>query len=471
MQNKKQSILSQIPPVNDILNHARIRPLIQKYSRHLILSFVQQEIQSYKEKQLGREIDQPPMRNVIQEELADKVAKGVEKFMSPNLRNVINATGIILHTGLGRAPLSDDSRQNLTQIAEGYCSLEMDLESGERGDRTTIVEALICKLTGAESACVVNNNAAAVLLALNTLSFGKETIISRGQLIEIGGSFRIPDVMEKSGAKMVEVGTTNKTHLRDYENAIKENTALICVVHQSNYRVKGFTSETDLGDLVQLAEKRELPILQDLGGGVLLDLRQHNLPYEPVAGESIRRGVDVVTFSGDKVLGGPQSGIIIGKRKYLDGIKKNPLMRALRCDKLIYATLESTLRLYFQEKDLLERNYVLKMLVEPVVKLGARARTIINKISNKAKNCCEIKIADTVVQIGSGALPLEELQSKAISLNSEKLPTEDLAKKFRMYEPPIIGYIRDDRLFFDLRSVFEKQDEILVEAIDCILGA
>ncbi|MFQ5676873.1 MAG: L-seryl-tRNA(Sec) selenium transferase, partial [bacterium] len=390
-------------------------------------------------------------------------------FGRPSLQRAINGTGIILHTGLGRAPLSTDAKENLLQVAEGYCNLELDLQTGKRGNRNSHVEELLCHLTGAEAACVVNNNAAAVLLALNTLCFGKEAIVSRGQLIEIGGSFRIPEVMEKSGAVMVEVGTTNKTHLKDYEKAICGQTGLLCLVHPSNFRVQGFTAEVSHADVVKLAARYDIPVLQDLGGGILVDLRDFGLPYEPVVQESVKSGLDVITFSGDKVLGGPQSGILVGKKTYIDEIKRNPLMRALRCDKLIYAALEATLRLFLQRGELASRNLVFKLLLMSVDELQKRAETLKKKLSEAVKNTT-IAIEDTRVEIGSGALPLEELPSKAISLRSRTIPTEILAQKFRTHTPPVIGYIREDRLFFDLRTVLANEDEVLLASCQKILA-
>lgn len=470
MNKSKQTLLSKIPQVDQVLNHSKLQPFLDKLSHEFVLTCIQQETSRFRERLLRGSNSTEMSREAILEEIAEKSIENIHNKLLPSLKKAINGTGIILHTGLGRAPLAEEARDNLRKITEGYCNLEIDLETGQRGDRTKHVEDLLCQLTGAEAACVVNNNAAAVLLTLNTLSFGKEAIISRGQLIEIGGSFRIPEVMEKSGAKMVEVGTTNKTHLRDYEKAISNNTSLLFAVHPSNYRVKGFTEEVNIKDLVELGKKHNVAVAQDLGGGVLIDLRQYDLPYEPVARESIAAGVDVVTFSGDKVLGGPQSGIIVGNKKYLDAIKSNPLMRALRCGKLTFAILEPTLKLYLSEKELINRNLVLNMLLEPLESLEERIENIIKKLTNKVKLNCEINIEDTTVQIGSGALPLEELPSKAITLRTEKIPTELLAKKFRLYEPPIIGYIREDRLFFDFRTIFAQDEVILTRAIEKIIG-
>lgn len=468
MNSSKQKLLSQIPQVDEILRHSELQSFIAKLSHEFVLQNVQKVTEQYRAELLAKDSSNNFSRASITKQILSRSLSRIQNFLRPSLQRAINGTGIILHTGLGRAPLITGAKENLAKVAAGYSNLEIDLESGKRGKRNSHVEELLCYLAGAEAACIVNNNAAAVLLTLNTLSFGKEAIISRGQLVEIGGSFRIPDVMEKSGTKMVEVGTTNKTHLKDYEKAISDNTGVICVVHPSNFRVKGFTNEVSLPDLVSLGEKHNIPVVYDLGGGVLVDLRKYDLPYEPVVSDSVTFGVDVVTFSGDKVLGGPQAGILVGKKKFIDKIKSNPLMRALRCDKLIYAALEPTLRLYLNEDDLLKENCVLKMLLEPMENLNRKAKKLSNKL-DRIKTSCQFKIEDTSIEIGSGAMPLEEFPSKAISLQIESIPVETLAKRFRSYSPPIIGYIRDNRLFFDLRTIFEDEHAIFFEACQQIL--
>ncbi len=468
MKSSKQKLLSQIPQVDQILKHSELQPFILKFSHEFVLQNVQTVTEQYRAELLAKESSNNSSRESITNQILSRSLSRMQNFLRPSLQRAINGTGIILHTGLGRAPLTKEAKENLAKVADGYSNLEMDLESGKRGERNSHVEGLLCYLTGAEAACVVNNNAAAVLLTLNTLSFRKEAVISRGQLVEIGGSFRIPEVMEKSGTKMVEVGTTNKTHLKDYEKAISGKTGVICVVHPSNFRVKGFTTEVSFSELVSLGEKHNIPVIYDLGGGVLVDLRKYNLPYEPVVAESVASGVDVVTFSGDKVLGGPQAGIIVGKKKYIDKIKSNPLMRALRCDKLIYAALEPTLRLYLNEDALLKENYVLKMLLEPMENLNKKAKELSSKL-DRIKTSCQFKIEDTNIEIGSGAMPLEELPSKAISLCMDSISTETLAKNFRCHSPPIIGYIRNNRLFFDLRTIFEDEHAIFFEACQKIL--
>lgn len=468
MSRTKQNILAQIPQVDQILKNPKLHSFVTKLSHEFVVRQVQSATEQARTILLKKKTTPDFSAQNIADEIVATTVEKLESFMRSSLQRAINGTGIILHTGLGRAPLSKDVKENLLAIAEGYCNLELDLQTGKRGNRNSHVEELLCHLTGAEAACVVNNNAAAVLLALNTLSFGKEAVVSRGQLIEIGGSFRIPEVMEKSGAVMVEVGTTNKTHLKDYEKAISDQTGLLCVVHPSNYCVKGFTAEVSHADLVKLAAKHDIPVLQDLGGGILVNLREYGLPDEPIVQESVNSGFDVVTFSGDKVLGGPQSGILVGKKTCIDAIKQNPLMRALRCDKLIYAALEATLRLFLPGDELASRNLVFKMLLTPVDELQKRAESLEKKLSGAVENTT-VTVEDTRVEIGSGALPLEELPSKAIGLRSGTIPTEILAQKFRIHTPPVIGYIRGDRLFFDLRTVLADEDEILLASCKKIL--
>ena len=394
----------------------------------------------------------------------------IERLLQPSLHRVINATGIILHTGLGRAVLPPSAIEQAWRIASGYSNLEIDLETARRGDRTKHVERLLCLLTGAEAACVVNNNAAAVLIALNTLANRKQVLISRGELIEIGGSFRIPDVMAKSGAKMVEVGTTNKTHLKDFAGAITEKTAGILHVHTSNYRILGFTAAAPLEELVTLARKHNLFVLHDLGGGILIDLRKFGLPYEPVVRESIELGVDVVTFSGDKVLGGPQSGILVGKKEAIQKIKKNPLMRAVRCDKMTYALLEGTLRLFLDEKSLLKNHPVLRMMTEPVESVRARARSVMDALV--ASNLhVQVEMTESEAQAGSGTLPLERLPSVAIAVRPKQGSVQPVAKRLRLADPGVMGYIRNNKLFLDMRTVQDEELPTLIQLLRTHLPA
>ncbi len=396
-----------------------------------------------------------------------RVHERLRADFAPSLRPVINATGIILHTGLGRAPLSGAATDNLNRVMHGYSCVELDLETGKRGERTDHVRRLLCELTGAENALLVNNNAAAVFLALNTLAFGREAIISRGQLIEIGGSFRLPEVMQKSGVIMREVGTTNKTKLADYENAINDNTGVIVVAHTSNYRVLGFTAEVELQALCDLAHARNIPVLHDLGAGVIVDLRQFGLPYEPLVQDSVAAGADVITFSGDKVLGGPQSGLIVGKRDWLDKIHKNPIMRAVRCDKLIYAAMEATLKIFFKNNVTAE-HAVLRMMTEPVGQVRKRAEAILSDLPGEVIDKFRIEIRDSEGQFGSGALPLERLPGLALVLTPPRYDAESLARQLRTGDPPIVGYIQDDKVWLDMRTVRDEDVRGVVKRLDSL---
>jgi len=461
--------LAVLPSTTEILNTPELQRLQEVVSPKFVLFRVQRQIHHARQELLRSGANKTVSRTQLLERVVRAAAADIEGFLQPSLRRVINATGIILHTGLGRAPLARAAKENLARVIEGYCNLELDLASGKRGRREQHVEEQLCFLTGAEAACVVNNNAAAVFLALNTLSFGKDAIVSRGQLIEIGGSFRIPEVMEKSGAHMVEVGTTNKTHLKDYEHALTDQTGVICVVHPSNYRIKGFVTETSLADLVILAHEHEVPVVQDLGGGVLMNLQDFGLPYEPVPRESIAAGVDVVTFSGDKVLGGPQCGILVGNAEYIDSIKTNPLMRVLRCDKLTFALLEPTLRQYLYADELPHENRVLAMLLEPLTSLQKRAQTFVQKLPAKLARRYAVTAEKTVVQIGSGAMPLEEIDSWAVTIRPQSEPCDDLAEKFRCADPAVIGYIRDEKLHFDFRTILPEEELLLRKTVEAVL--
>ncbi|MDA0337886.1 MAG: L-seryl-tRNA(Sec) selenium transferase, partial [bacterium] len=378
---------------------------------------------------------------------------------------VINAAGIVLHTNLGRAPLAPTAVRRITETAARYSTLEVDLSSGQRGHRHLLVEDLLCQLTGAEAAAVVNNNAAAVLLALNALGMDREIIVSRGQLVEIGGSFRLPDMMQRSGAAMVEVGTTNRTHLADYEKAITARTGLLLCVHPSNYRVLGFTTEVPLADLVQLGRRHNVPVVHDVGAGALLDLRPWGLPAEPLVADSIAAGADVVTFSGDKVLGGPQAGLIVGRRAAIEAIRANPWMRALRCDKLTYAALEATLRLYLDPQSLPEHLPVLAMMTVTPATLRTRAEEICTRLTGLQARGWQIEVVDSVAQAGSGSLPLEEIASVAITVRPSGLSVGDLAAHLRHGDPAVLGYVRDDRLHLDLRTVSAEEVPDLVAAL------
>jgi len=346
--------------------------------------------------------------------------------------------------------------ESIQRVGSGYSNLEFDLTTGRRGSRYSLVEGLLCDLTGAEAALVVNNNAAAVFLVLDTLANGREVVISRGQLVEIGGSFRIPDVMAKSGAVMVEIGTTNRTHLRDYESAINDQTSLLLKVHTSNFKVIGFTSEVLLADMVDLGARMGIPVMEDLGSGCLIDLSRYGLHKEPAVSEIMKTGVDVLTFSGDKLLGGPQAGVILGKKEIVDRVKKNPLNRALRIDKTL-AGLESVLRLYFDEKMALQTIPTLTMLTMPLKTIEKRARRLLRKIKLIPAETCGISLLKTESRAGGGALPEQGLASSAVALAPGSMTVNDLELKLRSADPPVIGRIEDDRFILDMRTVADNE--------------
>ncbi len=454
--------LSILPSVDRVLSVERIDVLTAHCDRAVLADLVRDAVGEIRRALLAG--DRLPREELLDVIVAD-VRQRLEHTMAPRLAPVVNATGIILHTNLGRAPLAPAALERITATAAGYSNVEVDLESGQRGHRHLLVEDLLCQLTGAEAAAVVNNNAAAVLLTLNALGLDRETVVSRGQLVEIGGSFRLPDMMQRSGAVMVEVGTTNRTHLADYENALCERTGLILIVHPSNYRVLGFTAEVPLADLVALGRQHGVPVVQDLGAGALIDLQPWGLPEEPMVSDSVAAGVDVVTFSGDKVLGGPQAGLIVGRSDAVEKIRSNPWMRALRCDKLTYAALEATLRLYLDRESLPANLPVLGMMTETTQTLQARAERMLGGLADLLRQDWRIEVIQSVAQAGSGSLPLEEIPSIAITVVPTGLSAGDLATRLRRCEPAILGYVRDDRLHLDMRTVTDDEVPVLVGAL------
>jgi L-seryl-tRNA(Ser) seleniumtransferase len=402
--------------------------------------------------------------------LAARVLDEVRRTGPFLLRPLINATGVVLHTNLGRALLSPLALERLGRIGGGYSNLELDLATKERGSRYAHVEALLRRLTGAEDALVVNNNAAAVLLALETLAHGQDVIVSRGELIEIGGEFRIPDIMLRSGAVLREVGTTNRTHVRDYAEAIGPSTALLLKVHTSNYRVVGFTADVTSRDLVELARARGLPVMEDLGSGSLVDLRPWGLPHEPTVPEVVSAGVDLVSFSGDKLLGGPQAGIIVGRRALVERLKKNPWNRALRIDKLTLAALEATLYEYDAGRAL-ETVPTLRMLTEPAAAVRRRARRVAARIPADHRTALAVRVVDARAQVGGGALPTVELPTAAVALGASADAARALDEALRRGEPPVVGRIMDDRLLLDCRTVLPSQVAALAAAVVAAAGA
>ena len=384
--------------------------------------------------------------------------------MQPRLRTVINATGIVLHTNLGRAPLAEEAAKAAYEAARGYLNLELDLDTGKRSSRQNPIGDWVCRLTGAESATVVNNNAAATVIALRALCQGKEVIVSRGQLIEIGGSFRIPDIMAVSGAILREVGATNITRLSDYENAITSNTAALLQVHTSNYRISGFTEFVASANLVALGKQHGLKVIDDIGSGALLDFNRFGFTGEPVAKASVAAGVDLVLFSGDKLLGGPQAGILAGKKEWIEQIEKDPLMRAFRCDKMTLAALEATLRIYLNEDAALRDIPVLHLLGLPLEELRKRAEALAERLRT-IETLASVESVEDVAYVGGGSLPDQQMKTWVVEAKSRDVSDVDFAQRLRTGTPAVMARVRDGKVVLDLRTIFPSQVECLIDAI------
>jgi L-seryl-tRNA(Ser) seleniumtransferase len=401
--------------------------------------------------------------------IMNRVKETVRIAMRPNLRRVVNATGIVVHTNLGRSLLAREAVENIVTVAAGYSNLEYDLAQGKRGSRYAAVQDLLCEITGAEAAMVVNNNAGAVLLSLESLARSRQVIVSRGELVEIGGSFRIPDVMAKSNAVLQEVGTTNRTHLRDYESAITPETGLLLKVHCSNYTIVGFTRQVSLKELVGLGAAHHLPVMEDLGSGTFIDFSRYGLLKEPTVQESVASGADVVTFSGDKLLGGPQAGIIVGKKTFIERIRQNPITRALRIDKLTLAALESTLRLYRDEERAVAEIPTLRMLTETEAAIAARAAVLAQALSGLSDSRLAVDLVRLPSKAGGGALPLLELPSRCLRIRVDGLSANALELRLRGGNPPVIGRIEDDALVMDVRTIQNDEFPLIESALTSIL--
>jgi len=460
----KGKILSTLPSVDELLNHEAILDLMQSIPRKVIVNEIRKSIENCRKKILQLDETLLSTFEVNIDEMTHNIISNSYKFMSMNLREVINGTGTVLHTNLGRSLLSSTIKDEIWDVANGYSTLEIDVTTGKRGSRYSHVTEIIKFITGAEDALVVNNNAAAVMLTLSTMAKNKEIVVSRGELVEIGGSFRVPDVMEQSGAKLVDVGTTNKTHLWDYENAIGEDTAAFLKVHTSNYKILGFTESVSVKDLVVLGNKNNIPVIEDIGSGVLIDLQKYGLTHEPTVQESVEAGADIVTFSGDKLLGGPQAGIIVGKKRFIDKMKKNPLTRAFRIDKLTMAALEATLKLYLDEEVAIKTIPTLKMLTESFGSIMERANVLYKMIVAKELDL-EVNINKDYSEVGGGSLPLEKLPTCTITLKSKSISVSQLENRLRKYRMPIFTRVQDDRVIIDLRTIKEEQYEIIVQAL------
>ena len=468
LNQQQKEALRNLPAVDHVLELSKSDPFFEEVPRSVLI----RSIRSVLDNRRRQIIEQDPAH--IDELLADAaVVTGVKDLVrqaqSLNLRETVNATGIVIHTNLGRSLLAETAIEHLCAVGRRYSNLEFDLDKGRRGSRYANVEDLICEISGAESAMVVNNCAGAVLLALETMAAGKKVIVSRGELVEIGGSFRIPDVMAKSGGILCEVGTTNRTHLRDYENAIDEQTALLLKVHKSNYSVVGFSAEVSLKDLVALGRKHQVPVMEDLGSGTFIDFSRYGLLKEPTVQESVSAGVDIITFSGDKLLGGPQAGLVVGKKACIDRIKKNPITRALRIDKLTLAALESTLRLYRDEEKAVQAIPTLRMMLQPIATLEEKAGRLKKMLEGAGHSRLTIASLDLVSRPGGGSLPLLELPSKGLGIGIVGLSANAIEKSLRLSSPPIIGRIEDDMYVMDMRTLQDDELEIIQSAFETLL--
>jgi L-seryl-tRNA(Ser) seleniumtransferase len=463
----QNDLLRTLPAIDRILREEPLQNLSPQLPQETLSSTVQELIASLRGEILATGKIDPPER-LLPENIAAVAAQTCRTFLQPSLRKVINATGTLLHTNLGRAPLSPQSLRAINDVAAGYSNLEFELESGCRGERFSHVEKLLTQLTGAEAALVVNNNSGAVLLALTALAKGREAIVSRGELVEIGGAFRIPEVMEAGGVALREVGASNRTHLHDYQQAINDNTAILLKVHTSNYRIVGFTKEVTARELLPVARDNDLVLMEDLGSGLLLDLSSYGLEREPTVPEVVKAGVDVITFSGDKLLGGPQAGIIVGRADLIRKIRKHPLARALRIDKLTLAALESTLRLYLQPEQALEQLPVLKMFSADPKQQKQRCQQLFERLSAESLTA-DIRLVEDVSRVGGGAMPLTELSDWAVEIDPAGGKVAELAKQLRAFTPAVVTRVQNEKLLVNLRAVFEDEEALLAQILISVL--
>ena len=470
MNSSVQSILRQLPSVDALLQEPEIQETLLHHPRKLVIESIRFILDARRKSLL----DHPERMDTV-EIRAPKLVSDVMNHLAAasdcTLRPVVNGSGIVIHTNLGRSLLPDEAIERLCILCRSYNNLEYDLEKGQRGSRYVHAEAILCELTGAEAALVVNNNAGAVFLTLNTLAQGKEVIVSRGQLVEIGGSFRIPDVMRSSGAILKEVGTTNRTHARDYAAAIGPETALLMKVHASNYRIVGFTSEVPLDEMVKLGREHSIPVVEDLGSGSFVDFSRYGLSGEPTVQGALKGGADLITFSGDKLLGGPQAGIILGRSDLVARCKKNPLTRALRVDKMTLAALEVTLRLYRDEGEALKRIPTLQMITTPIEELERRAEDLASLIREVDKDhLLDIRTQPGLSQVGGGSLPAHDLMSRVVSVRSAVMGSNRIEAALRKNRPPIIGRIESDQVLLDVRTLQRGDDVLIQDAFRSLLS-
>lgn len=461
----KRDLFAQLPSVDEVLNNNKIIDILNEYPRNIVIECIREAIEEKRRCIIELKEENFNEFKVSLDEIVTNIVNKCNLKYSLSLKKVINATGTVIHTNLGRSLLSESLKDELWQSASRYSNLEYDIDKGERGSRYTHLTETIKRLTGAEDVLVVNNNAAAVLLVLSTMAKGGEAIVSRGELVEVGGSFRIPSIMALSGADLVEVGSTNKTHMKDYEEAITENTKVLMKVHTSNYRILGFTQSVEVDELCEIGKKHNIPVIEDLGSGVFIDVSKYGLTYEPTVLDSIRKGADIVTFSGDKMLGGPQAGIIVGKKEYISQMKKNQLTRALRVDKLTICALEATLRMYLDEEKAIKEIPTLRMLTYTMEELEEKANTLYSKLEN-LNTYSNIRIEDGLSQVGGGSMPLETINSKVIAITPNNMNVSTLEKKLRLSDSHVIARVYEDKYVLDIRTIFEDEFDILAKEIE-----
>lgn len=461
------NLYAMIPKVDQILNDDIIKNLLEKNPKNLVMESIHEELNAIRNLISKNTKEDIILKNIKLLNL--NIEKNLENKKVFKLKKVVNATGVVIHTNLGRSALNEEIFNNIKSVSIGYSNLEYDLENGSRGSRYSHLVDIIKKITSAEDCIVVNNNAAAVMLVLSTMAKGKNVITSRSELVEIGGSFRIPDVCMESGAYLKEVGTTNKTHLSDYENAIDQDTAALFKVHQSNFKIFGFTESVSSVEMKSLKEKYKIPIIEDLGSGVLIDLSKYGLTYEPTVQDCISNGVDIVTFSGDKLLGGVQAGIIVGKKQYIEKMKKNQLTRALRVDKFTISALEVVFSYYIDEKNAIEKIPTLNMLTISNSDLYKKAKRLIESFDKNTE--FDFDIIDINSEVGGGSLPTQELPSKAVRVFSKSFTENELEIALRTRKIPIISRIYKGNIIFDVRTIFEDEFSIINEALKSLSGA
>ncbi len=461
---EKQKLLTTLPSVDEILRSNQGVQWLNVYPRRYVIQAIREVIDSRR-----KEILKGFISDISEESMMAEIVNTMEKLSSYSLIPLINATGIVIHTNLGRSILSEKSLENIKKVSGSFSNLEYDLKAGKRGKRYTHVIRVLKEVTGAEDALIVNNNAAAVFLCLNTLSKGKEAIVSRGELVEIGGSFRMPEVMSASSAILREVGTTNKTHLHDYERAINDNTALIVKVHKSNFRVSGFVDEVSVEDLVSLGRRYQIPVMFDLGSGCLIDLKPFGIHDEPVVRDIVNTGIDITTFSGDKLLGGPQGGIIVGRKEYTEKIHKNPLTRAMRIDKLTLAGFEATLMEYIDEEKAIENIPTLRMLLQKPEVIKERAKRIAKRLKKEIKDVQITVMADTS-RAGGGSLPELDFPTYVVTIRSDNVSVNEFEERLRNGNPPIISRIKEGSMIIDARTIRTQDLDDLIKGIKSALS-